>query len=224
MYETEQKLVDEITTMIADKSFKIPGSSGTNNQVVLTEVNLGFGVADIVLTECGEHLDSRNTYLSPTDVKVLSIVNDRPGLSIEDIIWKTKNSKVRTFKSLEKLEDLGFVTISKNQVSIGNKYQPTVKRATAIEVKLKNWKRALKQAYRYKWFSDRSFVCLPYQNIQPAVKNLDKFKEIEVGLIGVCPEEGVKIFYCPEFTEPISEDMSILLNENVLNEITALNN
>jgi len=219
MYETEQKLVEEITAMIADRSSKIPSSFKKNNQVILTEVNLGFGVADIVLTECEEHLESRKTYLSSTDVKVLSIVNDQQCISIDDIVSKTKNSKIRISKSIIKLESLGFVKASERQVIVAKNYQSSVKRATAIEVKLKNWKRALKQAYRYKWFSDRSFVCLPYQNIKPAIKNLDKFKEIEVGLIGICPEKGMKILYSPEFTEPISEDMSILLNENVLNEI-----
>ena len=225
MYETEQILVDEITTMIANGSSKVPRSFKGDNQIILTEVNLGFGVADIVLTECEEYLEARNTFLSSTDVKILSIVNDQSGISIGDIIHKTKNSKTLTSKSIEKLKDFGFVNTADDQIFIANRYRPTVKRSTAIEVKLRNWKRALNQAYRYKWFSDRSFVCLPCENIQPAIKNLDNFKKFDVGLISICSDKGMNIIYNPEFNEPISEDMSILLNESVLNEsLTALNN
>lgn len=219
MYETEGILVDEITAMIERGSSKIPHSFKADCQVVLTEVNLGFGVADIVLTECEKYLEARNTFLSSTDVNILSIVGDQSGISIDDIIHKTKNSKLRASKSVEKLKDFGLVKISDDLVFTANSYRPIVKRSTAIEVKLRNWKRALNQAYRYKWFSDRSFVCLPHENIQPAISNLESFKKFEVGLIAVCPERGMKIIYSPKYDEPISEDMSILLNENVLSEL-----
>jgi len=219
MYETEQLLVDEITSMIESRSKKVPASLRAQNQVILTEVNLGYGIADIVLTECEDVKETRNVFLTSADVNILSIINECKAVSLEELILKTRNSKLKMSNSLKKLIELGLIKKSEGSFFTENKYKPTVKKSTAIEVKLRNWKRALKQAYRYKWFSDKSFVCLPHENIGPAMRNIDSFKKIAVGLIGICPDKGMKILYNPKSDLPVSEDMSILLNESVLTKL-----
>ncbi|MGD8778783.1 MAG: hypothetical protein PVH88_07455 [Ignavibacteria bacterium] len=53
---------------------------------------------------------------------------------------------------------------------------------TSFEIKIKDWRTAVKQAFRYKFFSNRVIVVLPNENIKSARKNLHIFKELEVGI------------------------------------------
>lgn len=218
MYDSEKLLVDDITNMLVERSTKVPSLLKGKNQVILTEVNLGYGIADIVLSEYEKDSDYRTDYLSVNDIKILSIVSghDEFGISVDVIIKRTKNSKKRVDDSISKLATLGFVSLTEGSVYNTNKYRQIVKSSTAIEAKLRNWKRALKQAYRYKWFSERAFVCIPEDNIKPAINSLEIFKQYAVGLISMCPEKGMKVIYNPGPAQPISNDMSMMLNESVL--------
>jgi len=219
MYKNEQLLVNDITNLISIGSNNIPSDFKRKNQIMLTEVNLGYGIADVVLTECEEIKEMRTDYLSPIDIRVLSIINTSSGTTIDKICNITKCRKRKVKYSINKLADLNYIIGRNKLFTPGRTYRMTVKSVIAIEAKLINWKRALKQAYRYKWFSDRSFVCLPHSNVQPAIKNIDSFRETNVGLIEISPDEGMTILHAPKPHNPISEDMSILLNESILSEI-----
>ena len=52
----------------------------------------------------------------------------------------------------------------------------------AFELKLDNWKRALYQAYRYSYFSNKAVVVLPPSAVSQAVKKIDLFRDLNVGL------------------------------------------
>lgn len=52
----------------------------------------------------------------------------------------------------------------------------------AFEGKLKDWQRALQQAFRYRYFADKAIVVMPGDNAAPAVANLDAFRYAVVGL------------------------------------------
>jgi len=58
----------------------------------------------------------------------------------------------------------------------------------AFEFKLKNWRRAVFQATRYRTFSHRVFVVMPLDSIGPALKNLETFTALNIGLIGHDPD------------------------------------
>lgn len=219
MYETEQLLVNEIKNLISIGSDSIPNDFKKKNQILLTEVNLGFGIADIVLTECEEINEIREDFLTTTDINIFALISMSSGISISEACAQTKCSKTKVQYSANKLIDLNYVKKEDDLLIAERTYRKAVKQSIAIEVKLKNWKRALKQAYRYKWFSEKSFVCLPHSNIKPAIKNIHSFQKINVGLIELSPEGGMNILYDPGPNHPISEDMAILLNENVLSEI-----
>lgn len=53
---------------------------------------------------------------------------------------------------------------------------------TAFELKLKEWKRALKQAYIYSYFADHSVVVLPPEAERVSKLNIEIFKKLEIGL------------------------------------------
>lgn len=222
MFDTEQQLVDEVTCNLKSSSPKrIPVALKCTNQVILHEVNLGYGIADIVLGQCVESPEKRTKYLNLIEIKLLKIINENSGVTIERIIEKTRLPKRRVVNAIHSLEDLKLVGTVNGTISPLKKYARTVQKTIAIEAKLHNWQRALKQAYRYKWFSDKSFVCLPSNNVSSAKKNIDKFKKMGVGLMGFCEDKGFQIFYSPKTESPISDEMSIMLNECVLSALHA---
>lgn len=52
----------------------------------------------------------------------------------------------------------------------------------AFEGKLKDWRRALQQAFRYRYFADKAIVVMPHENADAALANLDAFQHSLVGL------------------------------------------
>ncbi len=52
----------------------------------------------------------------------------------------------------------------------------------AFEAKLKDWRKALQQAFRYRYFADKSIVVLPEDNAASAESNLETFYHLDIGL------------------------------------------
>ena len=81
------------------------------------------------------------------------------------------------------------------------------KKIITIELKLKNWKRALAQAYKYKSFSDISYVCMDESNIDSVLKHLDMFEKYNIGLITISKNKKVTIVHKPSATEPYAKNL-----------------
>jgi len=77
-------------------------------------------------------------------------------------------------------------------------------RTLAFEMKLRNWQRALIQAYRYAAFSHYSFVVLDEAFSAPALNNIDRFQKSNIGLITVNVNSNITCHYKPKFSRPYS--------------------
>ena len=75
----------------------------------------------------------------------------------------------------------------------------------SFELKLKNWKRAAKQAFRHKSFSNVSYVVLGLQYANPALENIDFFKRYNIGLATFNNDSFFEINFKPQTHEPFSE-------------------
>lgn len=219
MFNNEQLLVDEIANTLEFGLVKLPKLIRQSNMKVLREVNLGYGIADLVIALYDNVDRSRKVFLNSTQIRILRIIEENPGIMLDTIVDKTKASNRLVSKSLDVLVGENLIEVGNNGIKPNDKYVSTLKNSIAIEAKLKDWKRALKQAYRYKWFSDRSYVCIPDANIKPAISNIDSFKQMQVGLISICKNNGFNIVYNPKPTKPICREMNLLLNECLLNQL-----
>lgn len=63
---------------------------------------------------------------------------------------------------------------------------------TAFEMKLKDWKRAVSQAYRYTYFADRAIVVIPPKQARGAKANLEVLKKLGLG-VWVFDKDSMKI-------------------------------
>jgi len=73
----------------------------------------------------------------------------------------------------------------------------------AVEAKLKDWKKALRQAYRNHLFADRVYVALPSAHASSAIKNISQFRQTSVGLI-VWEDSRAKVYYHPPKNRSVS--------------------
>ncbi len=58
-------------------------------------------------------------------------------------------------------------------------FKPTVR---AFEIKLSNWQKGMTQCHRYRYFANAAILVLPTEKISNALKYIDTFKKIHVGL------------------------------------------
>jgi hypothetical protein len=75
----------------------------------------------------------------------------------------------------------------------------------SVEAKLSNWYSALRQAYRYREFSNQSWVLLDATRVSPALKQIQKFIRSGVGLASISTGGALIIYYEPPVTDPFSE-------------------
>jgi len=61
-------------------------------------------------------------------------------------------------------------------------WTPAFRVLTAVELKLRNWRRALHQAFRMQRSVDYSWVVLDSAQAEPARRSADEFRELGVGL------------------------------------------
>lgn len=69
----------------------------------------------------------------------------------------------------------------------------------AFEAKLQDWRRALRQAFRYRYFADKSIVIMPKEAATAALENLDVFRSLDVGFWTFdAREKKIKEVYTPK--------------------------
>ena len=77
----------------------------------------------------------------------------------------------------------------------------------SFELKLKNWRRAAKQAFRYRSFSNVSYVVLGSSHSKAALSNINFFKQYNIGLATFDNNSFFEIHFKPKVTEPYSEHL-----------------
>jgi hypothetical protein len=88
---------------------------------------------------------------------------------------------------------------------------------TAFEMKLKNWRRAISQAYRYSYFSDRAIVVLPHATADKAEEQLHVFQRLGIGLWSYEPK-SMKIDM--RFTPVATKAKNAIAHEKALNRFS----
>lgn len=215
MFNTEKELVDVLKNALScdlrvSYLFSVPKAEN----VVLTEVDLGYGIADLVVAgykTVTQYNDFKK--LDSLSMSMLFYLEEKKDASYYEIISSMRIQKSRLNTVINKLESCGYVRTDNKSLHLVKKYNNQIEYSCAIEAKLKDWKRALHQAYRYKWFSERAFVCLPSKTSGAAVKNIQRFVELGVGLMTIEPDGMIAITYDPGETPPVSPIMNGLLNE-----------
>lgn len=90
----------------------------------------------------------------------------QPQMGVADMVWVAWTNEKK---------DGGFTALCVEKIL-------RRKSLVAFEAKLKDWQQALRQAYRYRYFSNQSIVVMPVETAKAAERNLSVFQEMGVGL------------------------------------------
>jgi len=180
------------------------------------EIGVGYGVADMVLIK-KQQLNRKNLVrrdklkqwkplLDDTYFETLKYIPDidkKRSVSIDYLVEKTHLSKgVLKYAVLRNLEKNKYVKRDKKGYYLKiNGWLPLANEVIAIEAKIKDWKRGVIQAARYKSFANRVYLAVP-SKIAHLIdrKILTKFK---IGLIVYDPEKKEKTILLDPGTEPV---------------------
>lgn len=143
---------------------------------------IGVNIRDI--EECKSFLANVSEENWYNVSRILSILSKQKGHTVSYIVKKTGISENSLIKDLVFLQNKNMI----EQDRYGNYklYESFVIPKMSIfsfELKLENWKRALFQAIRYKTFSEFSYVVMPYEKMTLLKKNVDYFKQSNIGIV-----------------------------------------
>lgn len=209
-FNTEQELVNLFKISYTQKF------DGSNIRI-LEEVGLGFGVADLVITELKEHvrIETRER-LSTSELSVYNLVNRKRKVSFEEISRITRLRKNELNSALDRLTEYEYVKKVNSLFILNRNYELPFEKSIAFEAKLKNWKRAFTQAYRYKWFADYTYVIMDEAHAKPAIKSVSHFKDHNVGLLTISIDGKIENYFSPVRHYPVDPAMQMMLSENLL--------
>ena len=185
---------------------------------IFEEVSLGNGIADIVICEIRDDIQNQrlnNNTLDINDINVFKIIEEVGPISLTEIIDLTRSSKRSIVKSISNLMGYGYIEEQGEAYILSCNYQMSFVKNFAIEAKLKDWKRAIKQAYRYKWFAEYTFVVLDAHHSRPALNNIDVFEKYNVGLASVSVTGKLIRHYNPKPESPLDPKMQMLFSEQI---------
>lgn len=211
------KFPSEIELIVVLKQ-KLKQIFSRDNIELLEEVSLGYGIADIVICNVDYPKIPENPseiFLNRSDINIYNIISGEASVTFDFIYDTTRSSKQSISGSLTKLITLGYIKQLDNYFTIQKQYELPYKSSFAIEAKLKDWKGALTQAQRYKWFAEYSFVVMDEHYSQPAIRNIDTFNKYNVGLATINTEGEFNRIYNPKRQKPYDPIMQVLLSEKI---------
>ena len=85
----------------------------------------------------------------------------------------------------------------------------------SFELKLKNWRQAIKQAFRYKSFSNISYVVLSTKSVNAATNNIELFKRYNIGLARFDTDNNFEILHKPNSDSPYSQQLNSKLKASI---------
>lgn len=181
-FESEAVLVDVLERKVAT-------TRDHSDCITIRELDSSNGIADLVVTKLSHGW--RNSMpvadVNPRWLFLLSQLPYRLVISLDDFTALSGFSRRYALAALTQFSALGFCIQNKNTGTWKKIKQPVpfAQEIWAIEAKLRDWRRALYQACRYREYATQSWVILDEYHVSSAVKNINEFVRRNIGLGGI---------------------------------------
>lgn len=174
---------------------------------VLTEVASVNGIADVVMFR--RHRGSQPSSLSdvpPRWAFALRAIPYRKKFTTEEFCGLALVQPKTARGVLQSFVDAGYCKFTNAYWIKIRQPVPVATEIIAVEAKLKDWNRALKQAYRYLDFANSTWVLLDEKRIEPAFKKIHEFQRLNVGLASISSNSAtITVYFSPRKQKPRSE-------------------
>ena len=194
------------------------------NQFLLHEFNSNFGIADVVLGtfKPGVTRQAVRESINPNWVTPLASLKRGTKLTVEQFRQTHGLSKAGAMKRLNEYAEAGFLNrVDSNTFRVTKEYKAVANLVVSIEAKLKDWRKALVQARRYKRFSDFSFVLLDGAQASAAKNHLSLFEAQNVGLVSLTVDK-LEFHFIPKKNEKKMTDYYLRINEVAYDHFTSM--
>ena len=95
-------------------------------------------------------------------------------------------------------------------------YRSDVRYVISVEFKLRDWRRALRQAFRHRNCVNEAYVVIDHAHSAPALQHLDLFERANVGLATIDRSGEIRCFHFAEPSLPFSTAFARSLAKNLL--------
>jgi hypothetical protein len=201
-FKSELDLVNTFCTFL--KNGGLPTDAG-----VVIEFESSHGIADIVIYGSRELLQPHAAIFANVPPRY-AVIFGRELLpkvfSVQQFIDLTGASEDASIRVLNILVKQGILQRLEKRVyeCLFNLKNP-LDVIISIEAKLSDWRRALRQAYRYREFSNQSWVLMDTFRVSAAMNNIHLFVRSGVGLASINTAGELFIHHEPSVTSPLSE-------------------
>lgn len=223
MFETEDQLMVAFDTAIvkSDLWLTVPG----RRTFLMEEVEGIHGRVDRMMVSLPSALRSTKTRSAllqqETCCRIVVALRARHPKTVDQLAVDGGRSRETIRYWLSHMIDAGLVRVTPaGGYMLGPKSSLPSCEIWCFEGKLRNWKRALYQATRYRAFAHRSFVVMPDDFIRPAQRQVDRFRSARVGLISLDAAGRFRIVTKPRLHQPRSPVMFTMAQGRALARIT----
>lgn len=203
-FPTEKELVRAIIRERGDSWHK----KGKTSLGVLSEFESSVGRADVLFYSLKKNWRDHVLYgqIRPRWLYALRTLPFRKRFTVEDFAFSSGVSNKTAMKALLDYKRLGYCRLSKENgywIKI-RQPAPIVDSIIAIEAKLKDWKRAMSQAYRYRGYADQAWVILDSSYANGAIAATYEFQRLNVGLKVMDKANRIETLVTPRLHPPKS--------------------
>ena len=169
------------------------------------EFSVGRGIADLYIVDEDQiALRKRKDLAVPavtdkTQNQIVEIISRADGIRYEELLeYLSQHKLINTKHHLSMLFEQGVIYSNDTQRIYVKEIADAniIKHSVAIEAKVRDWRKGIKQALRYKNFADKSYLALYESHVNVARDNLHVFETLNIGLIGVS-DTGINVYYEP---------------------------
>ncbi len=207
--------------------------SEINMRINPTEYNIGeefrsqYGVPDLLFYNFDNAILKKrlNNNIKPVQskevIKTLLLIQNRKKITLSFLQESLPfNKEILKNKVIKFLLDNNYLNKTLNDCDsywVGeNIYKTVMGNMYAVEAKVSNWKRGFYQAYRYKWFSNFSFLAMHSKYIRPAKNQLGLFEKYNIGLISVDSDTcALEVLRNPKKEKAYSPEMAAIAFEKL---------
>jgi hypothetical protein len=222
-FKTETDLVRHFKDSHVEAFLRQVAQKAVRRFVFLEEFDCYNGVADIVLAIIRPYARTykRRQTVNHNWLAPLSQLSQNEVVSLDQYVALCGVSNRVAREHLEHFTRAEFLKrLDNGRYRVSKAYKPVLESTISLEAKLHDWKRALVQAYRYRWFSNYSFVLLPSEKAVSAKSNIELFRRHDVGLVTI-GTSGLFLHYCPVRRNRPANEAFLRANEAAYSQLTA---
>lgn len=197
----------ELVSILLDSRHSWPETKGWHTMGFVSEFDSSFGRADVILYNLAAdwHSTLGLGKICPKWAYALYSLPYQSAFSLDDFLKHTGISKKMGLNALGQFVDLHYcIRLAETQWIKVVQPREIVTEIVAIEAKLRDWNKALSQAYRYREYANFSWVVLDAAFAKPALANLNKFERLNIGLASLGKGGYFITHYKPKSLQPQS--------------------